>query len=427
MKTNTKVEYWGDFWVDGSPERKVPGHLQFHPRRHGTLRLHGSLTEGSPWRRGTHYPRIRGDVLGRACILLECFPIGGSQAEANPGQWDVSEEIFVNEMLLVPKADAAAPAEQFRAAYFQARGLAEFDGRDPFRHDFGDPDAGDEWDQRLVSRRLEHRVVDTAEATIRIAHGIGSRGPMLVSQTLVSHHSLIIEPHAPASLEGMLDLVGRVRNLLALAMHQDCRMRGPIQLSPVGSVQDDQGRPYDFHAVWPRGPKQDRPGLYNRVLSFDALGEAGIRAWLDTDEECGHVIDRLASLRFSRQVAYEDALLRVVSAADSLHRVVSGQTFGRLETILRGLAEFVGSAFTGFVPDLESWAEVVASERHNAAHNKGLPVSRPALGSQLVSSVYWLTMLGLLRRMRASEDAIESVIRSQPFAWPMQTILNEFQ
>ena len=51
-----------------------------------------------------NYPRTFGKVLGRACVLLDCFDSSTSSAEAGPGEWEVNARIFVNGMLTGPVA-----------------------------------------------------------------------------------------------------------------------------------------------------------------------------------------------------------------------------------------------------------------------------------------------------------------------------------
>ena len=94
--------------------------------------------------------------------------------------------------------------------------------------------------------------------------------------------------------------------------------------------------------------------------------------------------------------------------------------------MLKDLAEYAGDPFLAAVPDVDRWARAVIDERHNAAHNKGRPVSLPALASELVQSVYWLVFICLLRRAEAPASAFESLQKSQPFGWPMKAIHDEF-
>lgn len=425
-----QLEYWGDFWLGSSPERRVPGHLTFHPKRGGRLLLHTSLHPDDPTGGNRRrYERLMGKVLGRSCVLLECFDSGSAMSEPEPGQWEVNARIFVNGLLLLPRRHSEAPAEQFMAASASFHGLAEFDGRQAF--EFDHPDDGDTVSERVTARALETRTVETDQATIEFLHGTGSKSRDFKSQSLVSHHSLRVTPRAPMPLEDLIDRYSRVRTLVALALHQDCQFRSPIYLQPApmpgGKDHDDDPymRPYEYHAVWLRGRRHSYE-FYNRVLSFESLGPEGIARWLALEGDCGHVISRLSSMRYTRRLAYQDALLRVVAAADSLHRVVAGRERTPLETVLKDLAEYAGYPFRDAVPDVGAWGKAVIDERHNAAHNKGRPILEPTLTTQLVESVYFLVLICLLRRSEAPDSAFESVRRSQPFVWPMREIFAKF-
>lgn len=386
------------------------------------------------------YERIRGEILGRSCLLLDCFAVGTRSSEAWPGEWEQNSEIFVNSALLFPRSDSDAPAEKFTSATAVFRGLAEFDGRRVFKHDFGGK--GARWVQQLRARDLKPRLIHTRDAKITIGHGTGSKSSQFDTESLTSKFWVTLEPHQPRALNDLIDLYTQVRNFVALSMHQDCRLDGPITLEPEEreghpARADDFApyvTPYEFHAVWARGTRPSYD-LYNRVLSYKSMGPEGIARWLAIEDECGHVISRLASLRFSRRLAFEDALLRVVAAADSFHRILTRKDRENAETVLKDLAHYAGEPFLRVVPHvrsgadltpLENWAKTVIDERHNAAHNKGKPILLPALASELVQSVYWLVFICLLRRANAPDTAFESLVSSQPYAWPMSAIRDEF-
>lgn len=190
-----KKEYWGDFWLESDPGRRVPGHLTYHPKRAGSLLLHSSLHEGFSFGRdGQHYDRIMGKVLGRSCVLLNCFDSGKSASEADPGEWEVNARVFVNAMLLVPRQHADSPADRFIAASASFDGLAEFDGRMPFKfgrdddeaEDAEDTDDTDEdtprgaWTEQVTVVGLDPRAVETEHAKIEFfrdpGRGVASTG-----------------------------------------------------------------------------------------------------------------------------------------------------------------------------------------------------------------------------------------------------------
>lgn len=438
-KPKKTKEYWGDFWLESDPKRRVPGHLTFHPRRGGQLLLHSALRADARTMDYVNYPRILGKVLGRSCVLLDCFDSGTSSSEAGPGEWKVNARIFVNGMLTGPWQHAESPAERFVAATASFHGLPEFDGRMPFEHGRGDGDERDGEDrsvqelmtQHLTVKGLEWRTVETHRATIEFIQGTGSRGRTCRSETLISAHSMRVTPNQALPLDELIGLYSQARTLIAIALHQDCRFEGPIHLRPEprpgdGDLDDAHMRSYEFHARWARGTRHSHE-LYNRVLSYESLGPDGIARWLALEDECGHVITRLSSLRYTRRIALEDALLRAVAAADSLHRLVyprEGWTKSR--TMLKELAEYAGFPFRPAVPNLDGWAHAVVSKRDNTAHNKGRVVSEPILTTQLVDSVYFLVLVGLLRRAGASESAFEGLRHSQPFLWPMRAIFDQF-
>lgn len=311
-----KKEYWGDFWLESDPGRRVSGHLTYHPKRAGSLLLDSSLHEGSFGRDGQHYDRIMGKVLGRSCVLLNCFDSGKSTSEAGPGEWEVNARVFVNAMLLVPRQHADSPADRFIAASASFDGLAEFDGRMPFKFGRDDDQAEDAedtprgvWSEQVTVVGLDPRAVETEHAKLEFFQGPGSRGGEYRSQTLTSNHSMRVTPREALTLADLIDLYSQARSLIALAMHQDCRFDGPVYLQPTLRPDEDQGDPYmrsyEFHAVWLKGARHRHPP-YNRVLSYESLTPEGIARWLALEDECGHVISRLSSLRYTRRIAFED-------------------------------------------------------------------------------------------------------------------------
>lgn len=311
----------------------------------------------------------------------------------------------------------------------------------PFKHGSGSisdsvgdcqgTDSNNPMTQHVSVMDLEGRTVETNGSRIEFLQGTGSRSRDFKSETLVSSHSMRVTPRHALVLDELIDLFNQMRTLIAIALHQDCRFNGPIFLLPEAraddcDADDPHGQSYEYHARWSRGTRHSFE-LYNRVLSYESLGPDGIARWLLLEDECGHVISRLSSLRYATHIAFEDALLRVVAAADSLHRVVyprNNRTKAR--TMLQELAEYAGYPIHDAIPNLEEWAHAVITERDNAAHNKGLMISKPALTSELVQSVYLLVLVGLLRRADCPERAFEDVRQSQPFGWPMQRIFVEF-
>lgn len=364
-----------------------------------------------------------------------------STSETAPGEWETQARIFVNAMLLGPRRHADSPAQRFITATASFHGLPEFDGRMPFKHGSGSisdsvgdcqgTDSNNPMTQHVSVMDLEGRTVETNGSRIEFLQGTGSRSRDFKSETLVSSHSMRVTPRHALVLDELIDLFNQMRTLIAIALHQDCRFNGPIFLLPEAraddcDADDPHGQSYEYHARWSRGTRHSFE-LYNRVLSYESLGPDGIARWLLLEDECGHVISRLSSLRYATHIAFEDALLRVVAAADSLHRVVyprNNRTKAR--TMLQELAEYAGYPIHDAIPNLEEWAHAVITERDNAAHNKGLMISKPALTSELVQSVYLLVLVGLLRRADCPERAFEDVRQSQPFGWPMQRIFVEF-
>lgn len=426
-----KKEYRGEFWLESDPDRRVPGHLTYHPKRAGTLLLHDSLRRGMPLSRGGQYERIMGKVLGRSCVLLNCFDSGASQSEARRGEWEVNPRIFVNALLLVPREHADAPADTFVAASGRFDGLHEFDGRMPFKFD-RPKDANDEdaWIEQITAFRLEPRAVNAENIRVEFFQGPGSLSGEYRKQTLLSLHTMRVTPRQEnLSLDQVVDYYTQARDLVAVAMHQDCRFDGPLHLQPApreGESEEGRRASYEYYARWRRGTRHSYP-LHNRILSFESLTADGIARWLALKEECGHVISRLVSMRYTRRLAYEDALLRVVAAADSLHRVVfPRKEWTKSRTMLRELGEFAGYPFRDAVPNLEDWAHTVITERDNAAHNKGLAVSEPALATPLIESVYFLVLVGLLRRAEVPDTAFTGLRGSQPFVWPMKRVFERF-
>lgn len=251
----------------------------------------------------------------------------------------------------------------------------------------------------------------------------------LRKQALTSTHWVHVIPHSHASLDEIIELLAQIKDLLALSMHQDCRPMEPIRLDPTPRDGEALARrweaEYTLHAVWPRGRQLSHP-FAGRILTFDALTEEGIARWLELDADCGHVISRLVSMRYTRKMDYEDAMLRVVAAADSLHRVVTGKEREVLPVMLKELADYAGDTFVEFVPDVGAWATAVIAERNNAAHNKGQPLGRPTLADELVNSVYFVVFIGLLRRADAPASAFEALRNSRPFTHSMKRIWREF-
>lgn len=423
-------ELRGEFWLESDPDRRVAGHLTFHPRRAGTLFLHAPLRESSALSEDD-YERIMGRVLGRSCLLLNCFEIGLTQSEVGPGDWEVHPRVLVNSMLLLPRQHAEAPAEKFVAATATFDGLAEFDGRMPFRFERPDhpDDDHDPWTETVSVARLKPRSVEADGIRIDFLQGPGSRGGEYRTQALVSHHSVSVTPTDSLPLDEIVDHFTRVRSLVSLAMHQDCRFAGPLSLRPEardGELEGEAQASYEFYATWRRGTKHRHP-LYNRILTFDSLTAEGIARWLALEKDCGHVISRLASMRYTRRIAYEDALLRVVAAADSLHREIYPRNdWTKSRAMLRELAAYAGYPFTETVPDLAGWAHTVITERDNAAHNKGLVLSNPALAGPLVESVYFLVFIALLRKAEVPQTAFDAIRKSQPFVWPMKQVHQHF-
>lgn len=429
MTSMKNLDVRGEFWLPTAPSVRVPGHLRFNGKTHGRLELHGRLPGHEPRERSRRFPQLFGDGLSRGYILHESFETGARSAETD-GVWAEHTTLFVNQVVVTPLPDVDAPAESFAWAQAEFHGLGEFDGRQAMEHDMPDPDDG--WRERVTARDLEARVVRLDDATITFGHGVGSRVRHFERTELTSRWWVTIEPDAPETLDELVERVSQVRTLVALAMHQDCRMKEAVTLGPdrSGSGSHRTSRDpldrYQLHAVWHRGTRHSYP-LYNRVLSYDILEPEGIKRWLALEDECGHVISQLSTLRYVKKMAFEDALLRMVAAADSLHRHITEENRVPANRMLAELAHFVGDDFLRQVPDLGSWIEAVVNERHNAAHNKGKPVALPALATPMVSSVYWLVFMTLLRWAAVPDAALVAVSQSQPFLWPMNAIRAEFK
>jgi hypothetical protein len=162
------------------------------------------------------------------------------------------------------------------------------------------------------------------------------------------------------------------------------------------------------------------------ALSGASSSTNGLSRLLDFESRFDHILRRVVSLRFERSVAFEDAMVRVVSAADAFHRELTGRSREPTHKMLTQSAERIGEQYTQFVPDLEAWATDVVGARDDAAHNKGRPISEAVLAGPMVMSVYWLTILGMLVHADVPGHAIDAVIGSQPFISTMGPIRDAY-
>lgn len=414
---NKGVDARGMFWLESSPEAKVPGHLTFDPKKGGRLALHGTFVNHD---RQTRYERVVGDVGGRSCVLLECFEVGQTTYDTGDGDWESHITLLVNMAVMAPRRKAPTADAKFAGAFMTFTGLSEFDGRIPFS--FNRPTDDDDWTEQVQVRQLDKRRVEADEMTVELIHSPGYAGARsLGRESVTSKHYCHLILSEPGSLDDVLEAFTWVRDWVAIAVHSDCRIVGPFQLTPE-EPEDARFGTTEFHGVWPRARKTRRPVFIDRVMKFDDLGADGVRRLLNLRAELDHVVRRVASMRFERGVAFEDAIIRMVSAADGLHRELTGRQREPAKTMLLESAAAVGPRFIGLVPDLDRWATDIVNVRDDAAHNKGRPLQRVALAEPMVSSVYWLTVLRLLVHAGVGEPALDAVIGSQPFIAAMGAV-----
>lgn len=411
------------FWLESDTAHKVPGHFTFDPKKGGRVALHGQFVGHDHHRT---YERVVGEVSGRSCVLFNCFEVANSSFGTTDGAFERHITLLVNSAIVAPRGRGRGPGRevQFDSVIATFRGLSEFDGRHPFVHDRPGPE--DPWTDRVGVKRLDKRVVEADRMTVEILHSPGSAGSDgFDRESVTSTHYLRIKLREPTTLEGILDAFTCVRNLIAVAVHTDCRLTKPLELAMADNDEHTHGDAA-FHAVWPRGQRTRRPLFADRTMTFDQLTADGLGRLVDLESRFDHVLRRVVSLRFEKSVAFEDAIVRVVSAADAFHRELTGHLREPTRKMLTESAERIGNQYTQFVPDLDMWAADVVRARDDAAHNKGHPIREAALAEPMVMSVYWLTILGLLGHADVPTRAISAVVGSQPFIRTMGPIRDAY-
>jgi hypothetical protein len=204
--------------------------------------------------------------------------------------------------------------------------------------------------------------------------------------------------------------------------------------------------------------RQAKPRPDNLIFFFfDQMG--GVKAvsrWVSVSRTYRAVLGSLLTIRYSQRLYQENRYSNVVSAAETLHRMLflneimstadfksyrrkltrvirkavspkaadwlTSQLQFSNEPRLRGrlleLANAAGANFTDFVGDVETWASVVALVRNRLTHHdetQRIEYSPSDLDA-LTESIYVLTMLSLLRECEVSDAVLSGFQKSRRIA-----------
>lgn len=434
-------ETYGEWWLPGTPDAKLKGHLRYDPNSGATLVVIGQLL--SPYQfapttidgdtttttmtvsaleQSSQTERICGSAEGKAYTLESCIKTAGPLLPFGGGieKWESSQ--------------------LFRGAVFEADEVLEFTGCGfelNLSHWVGGPriaesiiaedEAGTrlkEW-QLTVTPQERRSFVDSDGYTVSLDHGFSVRGDGIMERCVGQGYAISITQSTKKSLRDFLTIAGHLQDLVSAGTAVTCGFEDFWLMHPdiVREAMDGQTErplPIHFGAQWSVRSEARSRTLMDHDMSFtldDLGGIEGVQAWHEVAKRNSETLGRVSASRSSASMHISDRLLNRAAALEGYDKDKHGGK-ATLENRLRRCTILAGAPFAALVKDVSKWIKLVVKERHEIAHHYSASAALSTVDQLFVAdSAYWLFLICILRDANAPNGVFDHIQRSPNYLW----------
>ena len=419
----------GQFWTDGRPERKVAGRLRYSDADGVVLDLIGSLhnpmavldEQSGPdkslplddlFNLHAEPVRILGETPEGSVTLENCLRTNGDFPLAK-----TIEHYRETYKATVASIGGSLPSST-EATFAECRviidNLADWVRRSLINSGGGQQlTSGAEYTTTYTIRHRETFQTPTAFGSMELFRGSGFRVEGF-KETVFTQNCQLRLLYDPAQTRSqVVSMCTKIQDLVTIGLSAPASIES-IAVSLSGS--DESINLYGQLASSKVEIDKRRPRFGGNLFDFNDIGGInGLASWIDVTGKYHAVVSHLVSHWYQEPLYVETRFNTLVIAAESMLRIRHGEHKVDLRKGLNELANEVGQPFLDLVGDVDAWAQKVVVARINNVVHRGLREhDRPPL-YVLSQSLYFLTVLCLLRECGVKSATFDRIQHSQPY------------
>lgn len=448
----------GLFWLPASPDAKVAGHLRLLPDEMiselsliGNIdNLFSGMTDGVEGGR-----RVLGIAGNQYLTLEDCFETSH--------EWDstglVHQRLHIGCLLTGAQIEDGQRLE-FEAITLATDQLAPWVGRSGISTTMEeDPTSHTVYRLELRYDRLESELVAIPDGILTLGFEFGLRSNAYADSTITEACYLRVATSSMTHLDDLLFYSDAIQHLLTIATGTPARVESIHLWHPDVARELPSGRRVPEPIGYLAQPVDKVPRTRRRtpgemLFTFDQLGGlGGVAAWLARANQYRPVLGSLLSSRYMTKMYIEDRFVNAAYAAESFHRLrfanqvrpradfkqfkrelidavpaerqkwlqdqLQYSNEPRLLHRLEEMADYAGTVFTELVGDVNDWCKLTKDCRNSLVHYDERNATRPSPERlyYLSESLFYLTVLCLLRECGVKDDVLSGIARNNHFRW----------
>ena len=384
----TLLDVMGKFWLAAKPDKKVPGRLTIDEENNAQLDLIDPLYALADTFRIDDQPvRILGNSSGKLLTLDRCFktPLSGILN---------TNEKYSSSLVIEGVHFTENEVMEFNSLTLKPKYLEQWVWMTGVRVDGNNED----FTLKVSQNESMKQAIDGGEISLDFYAEYS--GEVVGTKTITDGCTFRVKFHAHSPLERFFGTAASLQDLITLGVGR------PASIVHADLRRDDITNPCRIYAHWrARTDRTDSRIVTpnNTLFTFNDIGGIdGVSDWLNGALKFRPVVAPLRSYWYTPNLDVETRFLNVVTAAESLDRVISQEDDVPFMQRIQSLANTVDEIFSPMVGDVSGWADEIRKMRKEFVHHLSIhsdsneQVDFVRLHF-LTESLYFLVVLCLLR------------------------------
>ncbi len=417
----------GLFWLATNQDDKVAGHLKFDPADGAELNLSGSIqklvpstSEKVPVSFDDDWIRIHGLAGGHKITLDRCQLI--KRETQFP---EFARESYYSPIVLSGDYFFEGEPLEFSSASVHLLHLEHWVRRSSVTIRFDQDEESNGLERvHVTSTSLQKIATGMSDGTLELTFTYNLLGDHIVKSEIRQSCILSLQFAVSRPLADILGFCLAIQDLVTIGLDVPSRITGVSleRSNQSESLESDRGdstyiqlyvrlRESNHQAI------RKAPSTAEMLFTFDDVGGLDtIGKWIKVSGKFRIVIGALMNYWYVPGLTQENRFFNVITAAEALARIRTGEQNLNLEKELKNLAENAGDTFVALVGSVDSWANEIVRIRINNVVHRGLHETVDSFRLFVLSeSVYFLVVLCLLRDCDVEEGTLASVRKSLRF------------
>ena len=419
-----ELDLEGMFWLSDNPSKKIAGRLTFNDTDGSELRLIGSFHDpdqvltshsgpvvsvpiGKLYGPDVDLPRIFGETTHGFVTLDNCWRKLGSFGL--PGiRRPAREHYGVRAVFLGLHFDEDSPLA-FSGVSTRIHDLEHWTRLSLVRInlDYSEELNGLK-EVRIVAGQPKKLAAESTLGKVYLSLGYSLKGDHIVESAITQRQTIQLRFSEPKLISDILRICLSLRDLVTIGTNT------PVSINSISLAHGQSERPVDFYTRLIGSGEQGGYRFSDPsecLFSFEDIGRlGGLAKWLDVAQKYQLVIDRLLSPEYRPPLYVEHKFFDCFTAAEALVRIKKQSTKSlNMSKELKELGGLAGGSFDALVGDVDCWVKRVVRSRVNDVFHRGTQRTKALPLDVMSESLYFLTLLVLLRECAAPDSVFDRI------------------